>query len=82
MEGHIRVSLDPVRAAKLTQLAGRADASETELASSLLAAAIDQTDPSPAEVAQLLDGIDGAHERALLGLQQARSQNSIGVEEL
>jgi hypothetical protein len=82
MEGQIRVSLDPVRAAKLTQLAQRADTDETELATSLLSAAIDGTDPPPAEIQLLLDGIDGAHERAQLGLEQARTQNSIGLEEL
>jgi hypothetical protein len=82
MEGHIRVSLDPVRAAKLSQLAQRAESDETELASSLLATAIDEVDASPNEIALLLDGIESAHERARLGLQQARSQNTIGVEEL
>jgi hypothetical protein len=82
MERHIRVSLDPAQAARLTRLAQRADADETELASSLLAIAIDEADASPTEIALLLDGIDGAHERARLGSQQARSQNTIGVEEL
>jgi hypothetical protein len=82
MEGHIRISLDPVRAAKLTQLAQRAGADETVLASSLLAAAIDETDPPPADIMRLLDGIDGARERAQLGLEQAGPQHSIGVEEL
>jgi hypothetical protein len=31
---------------------------------------------------RLLDGIDGARERAQLGLEQAGPQHSIGVEEL
>jgi hypothetical protein len=71
-----------MRAAKLTQLAQRADTDETVLASSLLAAAINETDHPPAEIVRVLDGIDGAHERARLGLEQARPHNSIGLEEL
>jgi hypothetical protein len=82
MRRRFRVSLDPVRAARLASLAHRAQTTETALASSLLATAIDEADPAPTEIVALLDGFDGAHERALLGLEQAKSQNTIGLEEL
>jgi hypothetical protein len=55
---------------------------EGTLARSLLSSAIDELDPDPANVASLLDGIDGALERAQLGAQEAAVGDTIALDEL
>jgi hypothetical protein len=74
-EGTSRVSvtLDKVHALKLRRLAERAQTNEGTLARSLLSTALDEADPDPRHIAELLDGIPGAYERAQLGLEQARA---------
>jgi hypothetical protein len=72
MANRINVTLDDAQWSKLQRLAERNHASEATLARSLLSTAIDVADPDPRNVADLLDGIPGALERAHLGAGQAR----------
>jgi hypothetical protein len=80
--GRLNVTLDEESAAKLSRLAERVHVHEGTLARSLLARAIDEVDGDPADVSQLLDGIDGAFERAGRGLEQARQGDTVGLDEL
>jgi hypothetical protein len=78
----LNITLDGEHAAKLAQLARRVHVNEGTLARSLLTSAIDGLDPDPANVAALLDGIDGAWERAQLGVEQAAVGDTISLDEL
>jgi hypothetical protein len=78
----LNVTLDPERAAKLAQLADRTHTQEGTLARSLLSYAIDEADVDARHVAELLDGIPGAFERAQVGLEQARSGKTVALDEL
>jgi len=55
---------------------------ERPLVRSLLSSALDDADPDARNVAELLDGIPGAHKRAQLGLRQAKAGETISVNEL
>jgi hypothetical protein len=76
------VSLDAERAEKLSRLAARIHVAEGTLARSLLASAIDEADPDPANVVALLDAIPGAYERAREGLRQADDGVTVPLAEL
>ena len=76
------VTLDGVHAAKLAQLAERTHTPEGALARSLLSHAIDEAGADSRHLVELLDGIPGAYERAQLGLEHARSNKTIQLEEL
>ena len=78
----LNVTLDPERAAKLALLAERTHTQEGTLARSLLSHAIDDADVDARHVVELLDGIPGALERAQLGLEQARSGQTVALDEL
>jgi hypothetical protein len=78
----INVTLDPEHAGKLARLAARVHVNEGTLARSLLSSAIDDADPDPAHVVSILDGIDGAWERAQLGIRQAESGETFPLDEL
>ena len=78
----LNVTLDPEHAARLARLAERTHVQEGTLARSLLSTAIEEIDPDAANVAAVLDSIPGAHERARLGLERARSGATIGLDEL
>lgn len=78
----LNISLDEERAAKLARLAARVHVPQGTLARSLLSTAIDDADPDPASVVEVLDGIDGAFERAQLGLRQAAEGNTVALDEL
>jgi hypothetical protein len=78
----LNVTLDAEHAARLTRLAERMHVQEGTLARSLLSTAIEETDPDARNVAALLDGIPGAHERAQLGLNRARAGETIPLDEL
>lgn len=80
--GRLNVTLDAEYAAKLAVLAERTHVQEGTLARSLLSQAIDQADADPRNVVQILDGIDGAFERARLGLEQEASGNTVTLDEL
>jgi hypothetical protein len=78
----LNVTLDDEYAAKLAQLAKRAHVQEGTLARSLLSHALDETDADPRHVVDVLDGIGGASERAQIGLAQARSGETVALDEL
>lgn len=78
----LNVTLDSEYAEKLSRLAKRTHTQEGTLARSLLSHALDEADPGPRHVGDLLDGISGAYERALLGRDQARSGKTIPLDDL
>lgn len=78
----LNITLDGEHAAKLEQLAARVHVNEGTLARSLLTSAIDDADPDPDNVVAVLDGIDGAWERAEQGIEQARTGDTIALEDL
>jgi hypothetical protein len=78
----LNVTLDAEHAAKLQRLAARIHVAEGTLARSLLSSAIDDADPDPANVTALLDTMDGAYERAMEGLGQARAGDTVSLDEL
>ena len=78
----VNIVLDEERAIKLERLAERTHVNPGTLARSMLSTALDEADPDPANVTALLDGIEGAWERAALGLEEARSGQGIPLEDL
>lgn len=78
----VNVTLDAEHAHKLERLAERTHTNEGTLARSLLSAALDEADPDARNVAELLDGVGGAFERAQLGLEQARAGLGSPLDEL
>ncbi|MEO8291734.1 MAG: hypothetical protein ABI635_01235 [Actinomycetota bacterium] len=80
--GRLNVTLDGEYAEKLARLAERTHLQEGTLARSLLSHAIDEADVDPRDVVQILDGINGAFERAQLGRRQAGAGETIPLDEL
>lgn len=78
----VNIVLDEVRAAKLRRLAERTHTNAGSLARSLLASALDEADPDPRNVTDLLDRIDGAWEDALRGTTEADAGEGTPLEEL
>jgi hypothetical protein len=78
----LNITLDEERSEKLSRLAERMHVQPGTIARSLLASAIDDADPDARNVVTLLDGLPGAFERAELGLEQARSGDTIPLDEL
>jgi hypothetical protein len=78
----LNVTLDDAHAAKLRRLAEQTHVQEGTLARSLLSHALDETDAEPRHIADLLDRLPGAWERAQLGLEQARSGDTISLDDL
>ena len=78
----VNVSLDEQSALRLSALAESAHVNEGTLARSLLSRALEDADPDARTVVGLLDGIDGAHERAKLGREQARRGETVALDEL
>jgi flagellar basal body P-ring protein FlgI len=78
----LNITLDDEQAEKLARLADRLHVQPGTVARSLLSSAIDEADPDPRNVVELLDGIPGAHERAELGLRQARAGETVPLDEL
>ncbi len=78
----LNVTLDDIHAAKLRRLAERTHTQEGTLARSLLAHALDETDADPRHIADVLDGIGGAYERAQLGRRQAQDGKTVPLDRL
>lgn len=78
----LNITLDEERATKLARLAARVHVNEGTLARSLLSTAIDEADPDPDNVVAVLEGIDGAFERAQLGRRQAASGETMPLDDL
>jgi hypothetical protein len=78
----VNVTLDDVHAEKLRLLAERVHVNEGTIARSLLTSALDEADPDPRNVTELLDRIPGAFERAEEGLAQVRRGEGKELSEL
>lgn len=78
----VNIVLDEERAAKLRRLAERTHTNAGTLARSLLSTALDEADPDPRNVTDLLDRIDGAWEDAIAGSEEIRSGKGISLGEL
>ena len=78
----LNVTLAPEQAAKLSRMAEQAYMQEGTLARSLLSRAIDEADIDGRSMADLLNGIPGALDRARLGREQARAGDTIPLDEL
>lgn len=78
----INVTLDSEHAEKLSRMAEQAYTQEGTLARSLLSRAIDEADIDAASMVELLNGIPGALERAQLGREQARTGETIRLDDL
>jgi hypothetical protein len=78
----IRVALGPTYARKLSSLAERMHVEEDALAESLLSGALDEADPDPARITEILDGVPGAWERAQQSIEQARRGETVPLSDL
>jgi predicted transcriptional regulator len=78
----LNITLDEEQAEKLARLAERMHVQPGTVARSLLSTALDEADPDARNVAELLDGIPGAYARAQLGLEQARTGQTVSLDEL
>ena len=78
----LNVTLTREHAAKLSRLAEQAYTQEGTLARSLLSRAIDEADVDSRSMVELLNGIPGALERARAGREQARSGDTIPLDDL
>ena len=77
----VNVILDAEHATKLRRLAERAHVNPGTLARSLLSIAIEESDPDAHTITELLDSIDGAHDRAQRGLSESRAGAGIPLED-
>jgi hypothetical protein len=78
----VNVTLDEEHAQRLALLAQRTHIQEGTLARSLLSNALDQVDPSAAQVTEILESIPGAWERTQEGLAQAARGEGKRLDEL
>jgi enoyl reductase-like protein len=78
----LNVTLDAEHAERLSRLAERMHVQEGTLARSLLSTAIEESDPDARSITALLDGIPGAYERAMQGLESARQGRTIPLDQL
>lgn len=78
----LNVTLDDEHAERLTQLAERTNVQPGTIARSLLSSALEDVDVDARNVVELLDGITGAYDRALLGRTQALAGESIALDKL
>lgn len=78
----LNITLEDEYAQKLERLADRMHLQPGTVARSLLSSALDDADPDASNVAELLDGIPGAYERAQLGARQANAGETIRLDEL
>jgi len=67
---------------KLRRLAERTHTSPGTLARSLLSTALDDADPDPRTVTDILDRIPGAWEDAVAGADEIRTGKGIPLDEL
>jgi predicted transcriptional regulator len=78
----LNISLDDEQAEKLARLADRMHIQPGTIARSLLSSALDDADPDARNVAELLNGIPDAFQRADLGRRQAEAGNTVSLDEL
>ena len=78
----VNIVLDEERSLKLRRLAERTHTNPGTLARSLLSTALDEADPDPRTIADLLDRIPGAWEDAMAGSAEIRAGKGIPLDEL
>ena len=78
----VNVVLDDEHALKLRRLAERTHTQPGTIARSLLTTALENADPEPRDVTELLDAIPGAFDRAGQGLAEARSGLGTQIRDL
>jgi hypothetical protein len=78
----LNITLDDEQAEKLARLAERMYVQPGTVARSLLSSALDDADPDARNVVELLEGIPGSYERAQLGLSQAKTGETIALNDL
>ena len=78
----VNIVLDDERAAKLRRMAERTHTNAGSLARSLLSTALDEADPDPRNVTDLLDRIDGAWDDAVRGSAEADAGKGTSLEDL
>ncbi len=78
----LNITLDDEDAVRLSRLAERMHVQPGTVARSLLAQALEEADPDPRNIVELLDGIPGAFERAQLGRRQAQARQTVSLDEL
>jgi hypothetical protein len=78
----LNITLDDEYAEKLARVAERTHVQPGTVARSLLSSALDEADPDPRNVVELLDGIPGGYDRAQLGRAQAEAGDTIPLDEL
>ena len=78
----VNIVLDAERAVKLRRLAERTHTSPGTLARSLLSTALDDSDPDPMTITDILDRIPGAWDDAKAGSAEIRSGKGIPLDEL
>lgn len=82
MSKRYNIQLDAEHAAKLEALAERTHIQAGTLARSLLSTAIDEANPDPSTVVEILDAIPGAFERHQEGVREAREGKRTPLEDL
>ena len=78
----LNITLDDEYAERLTQLAERTHVQPGTIARSLLSIALENVAVDARNVVELLDGLPGVYERALLGRKQAQAGETIALSEL
>ena len=78
----VNIVLDEERAVKLRRLADRTHTSPGTLARSLLSTALDDADPDPATITDVLDRIPGAWDDAVAGSEEIKAGKGIPLDEL
>lgn len=75
VSNRVNVLLDDEHAVKLRRLAERTHTKPGTIARSLLSSALEDADPDPRNITDLLDRIEGAFERA----EEGRAQIQVGL---
>ena len=78
----VNIVLDEERSVKLRRLAERTHTNPGTLARSLLSTALDEADPDPRNIVDLLDRIPGAWEDIATGVAEADAGLGIPLEDL
>jgi hypothetical protein len=78
----VNIVLDDTRALKLRRLAERTNTNPGTIARSLLSTALDEADPDPRTITDLLDRIDGAWEDAVAGRAEVLAGQGIPLDDL
>ena len=77
----VNIVLDEQRAVKLRRLAERTHTNPGTLARSMLSTALDEADPDPRTITDLLDRIPGAWEDAIGGQEDVRAGRYTRLED-